>query len=92
MLMIILTSHIIVASIMSIAMVGVLRAGYRGSETALYSAMLGSFGMTVISGTGLLFVTAGSLGRICATMSVFTLSVIAVRYYYRRQLSLAKSL
>ena len=90
--MIILTSHIIVASIMSIAMVGVLRAGYHAKETAFYPAMLGSFGMTVISGTGLLFVTAGNLGRICATMSVFTLSVIAVRYYYRRQLSLAKSL
>lgn len=92
MLMIILTLHILVASVMSIAIVGVLGAGYRQKETTFYQTMLGSFGLTVVSGVGLLFVTAGNLGRICAMMSVFTLSVIVVRAYYRKQLALSTSL
>lgn len=92
MLMIILTAHILVASLMSVAMLVVLGAGYRQKETTFYQAMLASFALTIVSGVGLLFVTVGNLGRVCAFMSVFTLSVIAVRYYYRRQLSLSKSL
>jgi len=92
MLMIFLTAHILVASIMSVALVGVLAAGYRQKETQLYGVMLSSFVLTVTSGIGLLFVTTGTLGRVCAMMSVFTFSVIAVRYYYRRRLSLSKSL
>lgn len=90
--MLILTFHIFVASTMSVSTVGVLGAGYRQKETAFYQTMLTSFALTAVSGVSLLFVTAGTLGRICAMMSVFTLSVMAVRYYYLRQLSLSKSL
>lgn len=90
--MIMLPLHILVASFMTISMAGVLFAAYKQVETKFYGAMLVSFAMTVVSGVSLLFVTAGTLGRICAMMSVFTASVLAVRYYYRKQLSLASSL
>ena len=81
----ILIAHIAVATIMTIAVLGVVAAAYNKRETKAYAAMLGSFGLTVVSGIGLLFVTAGGLGRFCVMMSAFTLSVIAARAYYRAQ-------
>ena len=81
--MLILTSHIIIASIMTLASVGVLAAASSRRETKAYLVMLASFAATVVSGTALLFVSAGGLGRFCAMMSVFTLMTIVAGQYYR---------
>ena len=81
--MVILTSHIIIASIMTLASVGVLAAASSRRETKAYLVMLASFAATVVSGTALLFVSAGGLGRFCAMMSVFTLMTIVAGQYYR---------
>ena len=81
--MVILTSHIIIASIMTLASVGVLAAASSRRETKAYLVMLASFAATVVSGIALLFVSAGGLGRFCAMMSMFTLMTIAAGQYYR---------
>lgn len=81
--MLILTSHIIIASIMTLASVGVLAAASSRRETKAYLVMLASFAATVVSGIALLFVSAGGLGRFCAMMSMFTLMTIAAGQYYR---------
>ena len=83
--MVILTLHILVASVMTVTMVGVFTAAYRRHETAAYQAMLASFGVTILSGIGLLFVSPTGLGRLCVMMSIFTILVVAVRAYYRKQ-------
>ena len=85
----ILIAHITVATLMTISVLGVVAAAYSRRETKAYTAMLGSFALTVVSGVGLLFVAAaGGLGRFCVMMSAFTLSVIAARAYYRTRLAL----
>ena len=81
--MVILTSHIVIASIMTLATVGVFAAAYNRRETKAYLVMLASFAATVVSGIALLFVSAGGLGRFCAMMSMFTLMTIAAGQYYR---------
>lgn len=81
--MVILTSHIVIASIMTLATVGVFAAAYSRRETKAYLVMLTSFAATVVSGIALLFVSAGGLGRFCAMMSMFTLMTIAAGQYYR---------
>jgi hypothetical protein len=83
--MLILSLHILVASIMTGATVGVFAAAHARRETKAYSVMLGTFGATTVSGIGLMFISAGGLGRFCAMMSVFTLSVLVARAYYRRR-------
>lgn len=90
--MLILTLHIAVALVMTIATLGVFAAGYAQRESKAYIAMLASFGVTVMSGVGLLFVSAGGLGRFCAMMSAFSLSVIVARAYYRKRLGATSSL
>ena len=81
--MLILTSHIIIASVMTLATVGVLAAAHNRQQTKSYVVMLVSFAATVVSGTALLFVSTGGLGRFCAMMSVFTLMTIVAGQYYR---------
>lgn len=88
----ILIAHIAVATIMTISVLGVVAAAYGRRETKAYTAMLGSFALTVVSGVGLLFVAADGLGRFCVMMSAFTLSVIAARAYYRKRLTTETSL
>jgi hypothetical protein len=88
----ILIAHITVATIMTVAVLGVVAAAHGKRETKAYAAMLGSFGLTVASGIGLLFVAAGGLGRFCVMMSAFTLSVIAARAYYRARVTSQTSL
>ena len=90
--MLILTLHISAALFMTIATLGVFAAGYTRRESKAYETMLVSFGATALSGTILLFVSAGGLGRFCAMMSAFSLSVIAARAYYRKRLSATNSL
>jgi hypothetical membrane protein len=90
--MFILTLHILVASVMSLAIIGVFAAGYAQHATKAYSTMLVSFGATVVSGVGLLFVSPNGLGRLCAMMSAFTIFVLIARAYYRKQVPLASSL
>ncbi len=90
--MLILTLHISVALVMTIATLGVFAAGYARRESKAYTVMLASFGVTVFSGIGLLFVSNGALGRFCAMMSAFTVSVLIARAYYRKRLTAANSL
>ncbi len=85
-----LIAHIVVALIMSGAMVATLYSGHRQRISRSYSTMLATFGFTVVSGVGLLIMNAAVLGHVCAMMSVFTLSVIAIRAYYRARLSLVR--
>lgn len=85
--MLILALHITVALVMTLATLGVFAAGYARRESRAYVTMLASFGVTVVSGISLLFVSAGGLGRFCAMMSAFSLSVIAARAYYRVRLA-----
>ena len=88
----ILITHIVIATIMTVSLLGVVAAAYGRRETKAYAAMLGSFGLTVLSGIGLLFVATGGLGRFCVMMSAFSLSVIAARAYYRTRLAAETSL
>ena len=89
---IILITHIAVAALMTVSVLGVAAAAYSRRETQAYAVMLGSFSLTVVSGIGLLFAAAGGLGRFCVMMSVFSLSVIAARAYYRARLTTETSL
>jgi len=88
----ILTLHILVASIMSLAIIGVFAAGYAERATKAYSTMLVSFGATVVSGVGLLFVSPNGLGRFCAMMSAFTVMALIARAYYRKRVVTVASL
>lgn len=90
--MFILTLHILVASVMSFAIVAVIASAHKQRETRFYQTMMGSFILTIVSGVGLLLVTAGTLGRICVMMSAFTFTVIAVRAYYRKNVPAVSSL
>ncbi|MEO5499144.1 MAG: hypothetical protein ABIR46_01430 [Candidatus Saccharimonadales bacterium] len=83
MITLILLSHIAIASVLTIATAKVSVAAYKQESTSTYHLMLGSFVVTILSGIGLLFVGAGGIGRICATMSAVSLVVFVVRYYYR---------
>ena len=82
----ILISHVALAAIMTVSLLGVVAAAYGKRETKAYLTMLSSFGLTVISGVGLLFVAPGGFGRFCVMMSIFSLSVIGAHVYYRSRL------
>jgi len=90
--MIILLLHILVATIMTLAIVWVFAAAYSQRETKAYGVMLSSFVATILSGVGLLFVSPSGLGRLCAMMSVFTLVTLVARQYYRKQVIARMSL
>lgn len=83
MITLILLSHIAIASFLTLTTVKVSLAAYQQKSTSAYIPMLGAFTATIASGIGLLFVGAGGMGRICATMSAVTLVVFIVRYYYQ---------
>ena len=84
--MLILTLHITAALIMSAALIVVFVAGVSRRATRGYYVMLGSFSATLLSGIGLIALSAGGLGRFCAMMTAFTALTIAVRSFYRRRL------
>ena len=90
--MIILLTHIIAASIMSVALIGVFISAYKLRETKIYQSMLASFGVTLGSGLVLIVMNPATLGHFCATMSVFTLSIIAIRSYYLKRISTISTL
>lgn len=92
MLMIILSFHILVASIMTLSILGVFAAAHRRRETVAYTPMLISFAATATSGLGLLFVSPSGLGRLCAMMTAFTFLVIVARSYYRKRIVTVSSL
>lgn len=81
----VLSLHIFVASIMSLAIIGVFVAAYQRRETKAYTPMMISFAATVVSGVGLLFIAPTGLGRLCAMMSAFTLLTLAARHYYSKR-------
>ena len=83
--MLILSLHILVATIMTCATVGVFAAAHARRETKAYSAMLVSFVATVASGTGLLFISTAGFGRFCVMMSAFSMSVLVARAYYKKR-------
>lgn len=83
MLMLILITHIAIASLLTAATLKVSLAAYRQEVSAAYRPMLFAFAATAVSGVGLLLVGTGGIGRICATMSAVTLVVFVVRHYYR---------
>ena len=83
----ILTLHILAALVMSSTIAVVFAAAVKQYETRAYRWMLGAFGTTLASGIGLLLVSPAGLGRFCVMMSAFTLSVIAVRAYYRARVA-----
>jgi len=90
--MIILSLHILVATVMTLAIIGVFAAAYHQHETKAYGVMLGSFVPTILSGVGLLFVSVNGLGRLCVMMSAFTLVTLVARAYYLRRVILTSSL
>ena len=83
MMTLILLSHILIASSLTLATAKVAQAAYQQKTTSMYTFMLVSFAATIASGIGLLFVGAGGFGRICVTMSAVTLVVFVARYYYQ---------
>lgn len=83
--MLILSLHIFIAVAMTVSTLAVYVAAYSRQETRAYRAMLVTFGITILSGAGLLAVSAAGLGRFCAVMSVFTLSVLLARAFYRNR-------
>jgi hypothetical protein len=83
--MLILSLHILVATIMTCATVGVFAAARTRRETKAYSAMLLSFGATIVSGAGLLFISTAGFGRFCVMMSTFSISVLVARAYYKKR-------
>lgn len=84
--MFILSTHILLAIIMTFATLFVFAAGYWQTRTWAYRPMLGSFGLTAISGIGLLLAEGRGLGRFCVMMSGFALAIIIARAYYRARL------
>lgn len=81
----ILFSHIAVALVMTLTMVGVYVAALHQRETKAYGAMLLSFGATFMTGVGLLAVSPAGFGRFCVTMTVFSLLVVAAHKFYQKQ-------
>lgn len=90
--MIILSIHIFVATIMTGATLGVFVAARKERETKMYSAMLVSFALTIVSGVAMLFVSPNGLGRLCVMMTTFTLLVVVARSYYRKRVTAVPSL
>ena len=90
--MLILSLHILAATVMTGAILGVFAAAHARRETKLYAGMLASFVATVVSGTTLLFVLTGGIGRFCVMMSAFTLMTIVARQYYRARVIVSSSL
>jgi hypothetical protein len=86
----ILSLHIIVALITTVATAGVFAAAYARRETKLYTLMMGSFALTATSGISLLFVTSGQLGHVCAMMTFFLLATLVARAYYRTRVVTAQ--
>jgi hypothetical protein len=84
--MLILSLHILAALITTVAIIGVTISAYRKSETKLYMTMLLSFGVTAVSGIGLVFIVGG-LGRFCAMMSMYVVLVMMARSYYHKQIA-----
>jgi len=81
----ILLTHIAIASILVLTTAAVFAAAWQRKQTKAYQPMLGSFVLTIASGTVLLFVGIGGIGRICAAMSAVTLATIATRHYYLKR-------
>ena len=79
--MIILSLHILVASILTVSSLVVTVSARQRQTTNAYLVMMVTFGATIVSGLSLLLVGA-SLGRVCATMTALTLAVLLVRRYY----------
>lgn len=88
----VLSLHIFVASIMSVAIAGVFLAAYQRRETKAYTPMMISFAATVVSGVGLLYIVPTGLGRLCAMMSAFTILVLVARAYYRKHVVVTQSI
>jgi hypothetical protein len=82
----ILTLHLLAVASLCVATFSVTVFAYHRHETGFYRAMLGSFGFTLLSGVGLVAVSAHGLGRLCAMMTIASVAVLAVRWYYRRQI------
>lgn|GEM_PF-1935523 len=83
--MVILLTHIVIASILVLTTSAVFAAAWQRRQTRAYRPMIGSFVLTIASGTVLLFVGLGGIGRICAAMSAVTLATIAARHYYLKR-------
>lgn len=79
---VILLSHILIASALTLTTFIVAFAALNQRPTGAYLPMLITFVATVLSGVALLF-TVGSIGRVCATMAAVSLVVGIVHRYYK---------
>lgn len=88
----ILSVHIAIASLLTLSALRVLFAAWQQHETKIYNIMRVSFAGTILSGTVLLFVGIGGIGRICITMTAVTFATILVSRYYQQRLAARVSL
>lgn len=86
--MLLLSLHVLVATLLVLSTLVVFAAGWQKRATKVYSAMLTAFAGTIGSGVIMLFVGFGGIGRICAAMSAVTLLTLVARHYYRAQLAI----